>query len=133
MLNQKVKIVIFYWFPVFLWCALIYYLSSIPSLRSELPNYLDLLFRKIAHITEFAVLTILFFRAASLNMGRRRALFYAVLFAFTFASSDEYHQTFVYGRSGNAGDVIIDSMGIFLSVFLIDKRFLDVSIKKLNR
>lgn len=63
-------------------------------------------------------------------MDKRRAIAYATLFAFTFALSDEYHQSFVFGRSGNATDVAIDSLGIFLSVLLIDKRYLDASIKK---
>jgi len=121
-----------YWLPVLLWCVLIYYLSSVPSLRTDFPSEWDYMLRKLAHITEYAVLTFLFFRAAAQSIGVRRALACAVLFAFAFALSDEYHQTFVAGRSGNAVDVTIDSLGIFLSVFLIDKRFLDVSIKKVK-
>lgn len=118
------------WLPVFLWCALIFYLSSLPSLKSDFPGYVDLVLRKLAHITEYAVLAFLFFRAVSASLSKRRALVYATLFAFTFALTDEYHQQFVFGRSGNAVDVTIDSLGIFLSVFLIDKRYLDASINK---
>ncbi|MDD3006168.1 MAG: VanZ family protein [Candidatus Pacebacteria bacterium] len=132
-LNKKQKrSIIFYWLPVFFWCAGIFYLSSIPSLRSDFADNWDLILRKIAHITEYAVLTFLFYRAAAQNIGRRRAIAYAALFALTFALSDEYHQTFISGRSGNAVDVTIDSLGIFLSVFLIDKRFMDASIKKVK-
>jgi len=130
--KKQQRIIVFYWLPVFFWCAGIYYLSSIPSLRSDLPGGWDYILRKIAHITEYSVLAFLAFRAAAQSIGKRRALAYAVLFAFAFALSDEYHQTFIAGRSGNAVDVTIDSLGIFLSVFLIDKSFLDVSIKKLN-
>jgi VanZ family protein len=129
--KKQERLIIYYWLPVILWCAGIYYLSGIPSLKSDLPGNWDYILRKFAHITEYAVLVFLFFRAASQqNMGRHRAVAYAALFAFTFALSDEYHQTFVAGRSGNAVDVTIDSLGIFLSVLLIDKRFLDVSIRK---
>lgn len=130
MKKEQQKNIVFYWLPVFLWCVLIYYLSSIPDLRSEFPNSIDYILRKISHITEYAVLVFLFFRATSLYIGKKRSIFYAVLFAFTFALTDEYHQSFVAGRSGNAVDVTIDSMGIFLSVFAIDKRYLDVSIRK---
>lgn len=130
--KKQKRLIFFYWLPVLFWCAGIYFLSGIPSLRSELPDGWDLILRKLAHITEYAVLTFLFFRAASQSIGKRRAIAYAALFALTFALSDEYHQTFIAGRSGNAVDVTIDSLGIFLAVFLIDKRFLDVSIKKVK-
>jgi VanZ family protein len=127
--EKQKRSIIYYWLPVLFWCAGIYYLSDIPSLRSDLPGGWDYILRKFAHITEYAVLVFLFYRAASQGVGRRRAIAYAALFAFTFALSDEYHQSFIIGRSGNAVDVSIDSLGIFLSVLLIDKQFLDASIK----
>lgn len=131
MLSKKQKrLIVFYWLPVLFWCAGIYYLSSVPSLRSELPGEWDYVLRKIAHVTEYAFLVLLFYRAAAQSMGRRRAVAYSAFFALAFAFSDEYHQTFVAGRSGNGVDVTIDSLGIFLSVFLIDKKFLDASIKR---
>lgn len=127
--NRKTNQIIFYWLPVFLWCSFIFYLSSIPDLRSDLPGAWDYVFRKLAHITEYAVLVFLFFRAASRNMSRRRALAYGAFFAFTFSLTDEYHQTFVLGRSGNFADVAIDSLGVLFAIFAIDKRYLDVSIR----
>jgi VanZ family protein len=127
--SKKARLIIFYWFPVFLWCSFIFYLSSIPDLRSDLPNAWDYVFRKLAHITEYAVLAFLFFRAASRNMSRRRALAYGALFAFTFSLTDEYHQTFVSGRSGNLVDAAIDSLGILFAIFAIDKIYLDVSLR----
>jgi len=130
MQKIKSKFIISYWLLVFLWCGVIYYLSSVPSLRSDFSDNTDLVLRKFAHITEFAILTALFFRAAFQSFDKKRALLYAVLFAVTFAVTDEYHQTFVLGRSGNLRDVFIDSLGIFLSVFLIDKKLPDVSIKR---
>lgn len=128
--GKQKRLVAYYWLPVLLWCAGIYYLSDVPSLRSDLPGGWDYVMRKLAHISEYAGLVFLFYRAASQGVGKRRAIAYAALFAFTFALSDEYHQSFIVGRSGNAVDVSIDSLGIFLAVLLIDKRFLDVSIKK---
>ncbi len=118
------------WLLVFFWCAVIYYLSSIPSLKSELPNRLDFIFRKIAHITEYGILTFLFFRAAAQNFSFRKSIAYAAVFSITYAITDEYHQFFVFGRSGSLIDVFIDSLGIFLAVFLIDKKLINVSIKR---
>lgn len=117
------------WLPLLLWCALIFYLSDQPDLRSGFPDLSDLVLRKLAHITEYAVLVLLFYRAAAPSVGKRRALGSAALFAVVYALTDEYHQTFVGGRSGNLVDVTIDSLGIFLGVLAIDKRCLDVSIR----
>ena len=121
MFNSKTTNAIILWLPVFLWCAVIYYLSSIPSLKSDLPNQWDFVMRKIAHITEYAVLTFLFFRVSSKNLSRKKAISYAALFPITFALTDEYHQLFVFGRGGNLGDVFIDSIGVFLAVMLTKK------------
>jgi len=122
MSNSKIKNLITFWIPVFLWCAVIYYFSSIPSLKSDLSGQWDFIFRKIAHITEYAVLTFLFFRASSKNLNFRRAIYYTTLFSITFALTDEYHQLFVFGRQGSLNDILIDSLGVFLAVFLIYKK-----------
>ena len=122
MSNSKTTNTITLWLPVFLWCAVIYYLSSIPSLKSDLPGQWDFISRKIAHITEYAVLTFLFFRASSRNLNYRKAISYSALFSITYALTDEYHQLFVFGRGGNLGDVFIDSIGVFLAVFLIYRK-----------
>ena len=119
---KKVKNLITLWLPVFLWCAIIYYLSSIPSLRSDLPNQWDLMFRKLAHITEYAILTLLFFRTTYKSLIFKKAILYSALFSIAYALTDEYHQLFVLGRTGNLGDVLIDSVGVFLAVFLIYRK-----------
>jgi len=129
MFDKKVENIIRFWLPVFLWCAGIYYLSSIPNLKSDLPNQWDFIFRKIAHITEYGVLTFLFFRAAIQNLSFKNSVMYAALFSFTFAFTDEYHQLFIFGRFGSLRDVFTDGIGIFLAVFLIDKKLINVSIK----
>jgi len=79
---------------------------------------------------EYGILVFLSFRTFRQNMGFRRSLACAVVFSITYALTDEYHQTFVGGRSGSFSDVFIDSLGIFMSVFLIDKKLINVSIKK---
>ena len=101
------------WLPLALWAALIFYLSSIPDLRSDFPNDLDFVLRKIAHVLEYAVLAALLARA----WPRRKYLFWEVFTVVAFyAASDEFHQLFVIGRAGSLRDVLIDGIGAFLGL-----------------
>src|SRR4051794_41888130 len=52
------------WLPILLWAALIFALSSIPSLHSGLGTW-DLILRKCAHVTEYAILAFLLRRAVA--------------------------------------------------------------------
>jgi len=63
-------------------------------------------FVKGYHVLEYAFLTALLLKA----MGGR--VITAGLSAIAFASSDEFHQTFVQYRGGKWTDVAIDSIGI---------------------
>ena len=40
------------------------------------------------------------------------------LFSVIYASTDEFHQTFVVGRDGNIVDVLIDSSGSLVGILL---------------
>jgi VanZ family protein len=95
------------WLPVAAWAALIFALSSVPSLHSGLSW--DTPLRKAAHLSEYAVLGALLVRAV-----RRPAP--AWLAGVAYAASDEFHQHFVSGRNGNAVDVAIDAAGVLLGV-----------------
>jgi len=119
--KAKIGSVVEFYLPVLLWCMVIYYFSSIPSLKSDMPSNLDFILRKIAHITEYGILTFLLFRAISRNTDSKKAITYSILFSIAYAFTDEYHQLFVFGRNGDLVDVFIDSMGIFLMIFLIYK------------
>jgi VanZ family protein len=97
-----------HWLPVVLWAALIFALSSIPSLGTGLGTW-DLVLRKCAHMTEYAVLAFLLARA----LGREvPALAVGVL----YAVSDEVHQAFVSGRHASPIDVAIDTVGLLLGL-----------------
>lgn len=58
-MNKKIK----NWVFVFLWAGLIFFLSHQPDLRSGLPGQWDFILRKLAHITEYAILTLLLIKA----------------------------------------------------------------------
>ena len=77
----------------------------------------DLILRKIGHITEYFILTILVARTAGGSIFRinKKSIILGALFSFFFAVSDEYHQTFTHGRHGAPIDVGVDSIGIILA------------------
>ena len=89
--------------------SLIFVLSATPDLSSGLGPW-DLLLRKLAHITVYAVLWLTLMRAA----GWRRPIV-ATVVALLYACSDEYHQSLVQGRHGAPVDVAIDAFGIGLA------------------
>lgn len=82
-------------------------------------DFIEFMIRKCAHIAEYMLLTLLWnltLAAASLRRGFSIAL--AAVLSFLYAASDEWHQTFVPGRTGHAIDVGVDSIGIVLVTIL---------------
>jgi len=114
--------VVHYWLPALCCMALIFFLSSLSG--SSLSNFgsLDVFIKKGAHITEYAILYFLLFRAFQSLMVTRRALIVSAVIAVIYAISDEYHQTFVPFREGTVRDVFIDSIGIFLMYLILRRR-----------
>jgi VanZ family protein len=96
------------WLPVVAWAAVIFALSSIPSLGTGLGTW-DTILRKAAHMAEYAVLAALLARA----VGREAP---AWLGAVGYAVTDEVHQSFVNGRAGRLLDVGIDAVGALVGV-----------------
>ena len=98
------------WLPVVAWAAVIFAFSAVPDLGTGLGSW-DLVLRKLAHVTEYALLGALLARAT----GRSGlALGLGVL----YAASDELHQTFVPGRQGRPLDVAIDTVGLLVGISL---------------
>lgn len=100
------------WFPAVVWMAVIFFLSSIPDLRTGFKY--DFLLRKIAHITEYFILTLLLYRAfkGTFEINGLYIFILPALSAFLYAISDEIHQSFVPGRGCAVRDIFIDSVGI---------------------
>lgn len=68
------------------------------------------LVRKLAHMTEYAILFILYRHALALSGARRPGLTALVMSA-AYACTDEIHQGFVDDRMPSAVDVMIDTAG----------------------
>jgi VanZ family protein len=96
------------WLPVVLWAAVIFTFSSIPSLSTGLGTW-DTVLRKGAHVTEYAILGALLYRAVG-----REAL--ALAAGIAYAATDEVHQYFVRGRHASPVDVAIDATGVALGM-----------------
>ena len=119
------------WFPVFLWCCLIFYFSGIPDLSSGLENIYDLILRKAAHIAEYAVLALLLLRAItnSCKTGASGTRLFAGFLSVLYAVSDEVHQSFIPTRCPRFTDVLIDSIGVILGIII----FNFICRKKINK
>ena len=76
--------------------------------------------RKAAHMTEYAILGLLSF-AFLTSMGKKGkgAYLMALGIAVAYATTDEFHQLFVQGRSGRFTDVCIDTTGAVIGLFLL--------------
>jgi len=77
--------------------------------------------RKLAHLTECAILATLWFRAVR-GEARGWSLRWsviAVLIAIAVAATDEFHQSFVPSRTGAPLDAVIDACGAILAQLMI--------------
>ena len=101
------------WVPVVAWAALIFAISSIPSLSTGLGLW-DTILRKGAHTTEYAILGFLLVRAMRRELP-------AFLIGAAYAATDEFHQHFVRGRHGSPVDVAIDALGVALGILVFHR------------
>ena len=112
--NKRKDHFIFRWGPAILVMGVIFTVSSFPS--SSIPNYgnLDFLVKKSGHLLGYALLALSYCHAIRVDTAKRGWL--AWLLAVLFSISDEFHQSFVPGRTAWAVDVLIDASGAFLSM-----------------
>lgn len=79
-------------------------------------EYLNFLIRKIAHMSEYFILSLLVLNVIIQFKGKIEYKHYiiSICFCLMYAITDEFHQTFVPGRTGQALDVLIDTFGAIL-------------------
>jgi VanZ family protein len=107
------------WLPAIAIAVLIFTLSAQPNLAVT-DGAADLLLRKLAHMTVFGLLAAACVRGLTFHgITVRAALAGAATLALAYAISDEFHQTFVTGRSGSPIDVAIDLVGIVVALALL--------------
>lgn len=77
--------------------------------------------RKTAHFTIYAVLGISVFSMFKMLVEKIKPVYTVIistLFCLLYAISDEIHQTFVPGRSGQISDVILDTSGALIGIII---------------
>jgi VanZ family protein len=109
------------WLPPLLLMAAIFFFSAQPDLDSGL-GAIDLVTRKLVHLLEYALLCFLWWRAFSARVPPGRAALAAFVVSALYAITDEFHQSFVEGRSGSPLDVAIDSTGAALAALRLRSR-----------
>jgi VanZ family protein len=120
------------WWPAIVWAIVISGFSTgaftsentsrmiIPVLHFLFPHaspdtlaFMHHIIRKCAHFTEYFIFSLLIlrgFRAGEKGTRLRWALL-TILIVAGYASLDEFHQSFVPGRTAAVGDVLIDTSG----------------------
>jgi len=126
------------WLPPVAWTAVVLVLSSgtfsadntgsvidpmlawlLPWLAPSTIEAIHGLLRKAAHVTEYAVLAALWWRALARSGARPgRAAWLTLLIGVTVAAVDEAHQSLLPSRTGSVRDVFIDTAGVALALAL---------------
>lgn len=106
--------------PLVLWAFLIFLGSSLPSAKASDNGLVDFAVHKSVHLFEYGVLYLLYYRSVVENIWEKKAdkIFQALLFLAVFGAFDEYHQSFVPGRSARIADVMIDFIGGLSGLFV---------------
>ena len=135
---MKIREIARAWLPVVLWLTLMFFGSTDlmsaehtsrfltpflrwlnPAISPEAIAQAHFFVRKAAHVTEYAILASLLFRAGrGLRGGFRRRAAFAFFPALLFAAADEWHQSFVQTRTASLGDVCIDGVGAIIGILI---------------
>jgi VanZ family protein len=130
-----------YWLPLLIWLCVIFVGSTNGTSAEHTSRYIVpfllwlkpgispmtiwtilVLARKCAHVSEYAVLALLLWRALRSVPALRTKTFIvfgAVLVGCAVvAASDEFHQTFVKSRTPSGRDVLLDVTGALLGVLI---------------
>lgn len=107
--------------PLVIWMSFIFFLSSQPTLPGPPTVIWDFAFKKLAHIFVYFTLYRLMFRATSYDIkSSTKASMVAFALAILYSVSDEFHQSFIPGRTPTGKDILFDTLGMsiaWLSIF----------------
>jgi VanZ family protein len=137
--SQRRLLLLFYVGPLVLWMGFIFTASTTAgsgensgrllrwlletispdqarNLSEHTLSVLNIVVRKMGHVTEYAILTMLAVRAIQFGSPylKKSAVFGAFAISALYACSDELHQRFVPGRGASPIDVAIDLSGVAL-------------------
>lgn len=106
------------WVPALAMMTAIFVLSAMPS--SMIPTFgvYDVYLKKIGHAIGYALLGVSYYYALPTRLPRLIRWLMAFGLSLGFAVTDEFHQSFVSGRTASVRDVAIDGLGAFLALLL---------------
>ena len=78
------------------------------SIQEMITNGLEFIVRKTAHFTEYAVMGFLWYLYLA---NKKYNILISISATSLYACTDEFHQLFVAGRSGQIRDILIDTCG----------------------
>ena len=115
------KEILYSWGPAFFIMAAIFAFSSTPG--NNLPNFgaLDFLVKKTGHMLGYALLALSYWRGLRFD---KKYIWLAWLLCIAYASTDEFHQSFVAGRHPSIVDVLLFDGGGAAIMLLISSRFI---------
>jgi VanZ family protein len=94
-----------------------------PHISEEKLKQIVFIMRKGAHMTEYAILVLLLWRALKKNLNHGpvadRSALWAWSIAVAYACTDEFHQSFVPTREASIWDVCIDAAGAIIAIGLV--------------
>jgi len=109
---------LFYWLPVLIFAAVIFFQSAGPSpLQIDLFDWFD----KLVHFVVYAVFGILIYRAVGTTFPEKPQkwiLLSSILLGSFYGATDELHQLFVSARNGDFFDFLADTAGVAAGVWL---------------
>ena len=141
---SRLAVFVRFWLPVLLWMSVIFTFSTevgsthhtsrfigpflrwlIPGVAEQTVGHVEFVVRKAGHMSEYAVLAILLWRARRQQERPVRKPWhwqdaaFALIVAALFAASDEAHQAFVPSREARVGDVALDATGAALGLLVL--------------
>ena len=107
------------WVPAFVMMGLIFTASSLPA--SEIPFFgaFDVIYKKSGHAIGYALLGTAYYFALPRRLSWAYRAVVALIMVILFALSDEFHQSFVDGRTSSMRDVAIDTAGAALALLAV--------------
>jgi VanZ family protein len=126
MLIDRLKNYSFAYAPALLWGVLIFAFSAQPTLPGPDIYSVDFLFKKMAHITVYAVLYLLLYFGVARTTpatNHSRKVWLPLLICFVYAATDEFHQSLVPNRTPTLRDIGYDLLGASIA-FLYRYRYI---------
>ncbi len=121
------------WLLVIIWMSVIFAFSHQANSSEKTAvvfGSFNIFARKMGHISEFGVLFLLLRYALRKHIELKKATYGAALLAILYAASDEWHQSFVPGRSACVEDVMLDSSAVLVA--FLCSGFIDKMVAKLS-